>query len=184
MKKLVLILNLLLGSLAFADAKLKIWSPKERLEISNDKIVIDGKEEDFKCGHDEKTVVGKINFKGETFKISCSDDYPTGISIEDQTFADHDGDTGETWETQSLLFYDNASKSIVWSTITYTTNDPSIECELDGKKDCPKRKVECKKTGTLKRWNAKQKSFSAAKFEGKIPSRNLKPHEIYQDDCK
>lgn len=181
-----------------ANGKLRAWKAKESIELSSSQIALDGgSPNSLPCPHQTKTAVGKLEINSNFVELSCYDDYMGGFFHNEDNLAQKDGDAGESWETQSLLFYDKESKSLFLSLKTYSTYDTSIECDGYTKKDlkksgwsnqkiadCLAGLVKCKKSEKFKKWDPSKQKFFEASFSGTAPKRQFKPFEKYLKSCK
>jgi len=181
-----------------ADGKLRLWKAKESIELTSSQIALDGGSfSSIQCPHQTKTAEGKLEIKSISVELSCYDDYMGGFFHKEDTLAQKDGDEGETWETQSLLFYDKESKSLFLSLKTYSTYETSFECDgytnEDLKKsgwnkqkiaDCRAGLVKCKTSEKFKKWDPSKQKFFEASFSGSAPKRQFKPFEKYLKSCK
>ncbi len=174
------------------------WSPKKRIEISVKELVLDGnKVVPLKCSSPDKAKVGKLTLKADSFSVSCKADYLGGFYIHEDLLAQRDADAGDSWDTQSLIFFDETSKAWIWSLITYSTSDLSVNCDgqstdalrkqgwseqsIEG---CKNGKIDCRKVEKIKKWDDQSKIFSDHTFKGQVPQRKLKPFPRYLDICK
>jgi hypothetical protein len=190
----------ILTSLVFLSAfgNSQNWTAKKSIEISSSQIAIDGQNpSSLKCPHQQKSIVGKLEVQSIPVELTCADDYMGGFFYQDEVLSQRDGDAGDSWETQSLLFFDKGSKSLILSLKRYSTYDTAIDCDGSKKKDleksgmvneklkdCLAGVVKCKTSEKIKKWDDKSKIFIDVDFKGKMPQRRFKPFEFYLKNCK
>lgn len=174
------------------------WSAKESVEISVKELVLDrNKTTSFQCLSQEKTEIGRLTLKTESFSVSCKVNYLGGVYINESLLAQREADAGESWDTQSLLFFDDKLKAWIWSLVTYSTSDMSVICDGQSeealkkqgwseqdRKVCKEGKIRCRKTEKIKKWDRQKKIFSEFAYKGDLPKRKLKPFPRYLDNCK
>lgn len=181
-----------------AHGALQIWKAEKSVELSSSQMAIDGGSAiSLKCPHQTKAIAGTLELNRIPLEVSCYDDYMGGFFVKDELIAQKDGDAGEAWETQSLLFFDVASKSLILSIKAYSIYDNSLDCEgstkealqktgLSDKKiaACLAGEVKCKTSEKLKKWNPTSKRFVETNFSGRIPTRRLWTFGNSSGNCK
>lgn len=174
------------------------WIAKNSVELSSNQIWIDGvASAPLKCPHLKKAEFGKLTIRTIQLVLNCSNDYSGGIFVGDEALAQLDGDAGDAWDKQTLLFFDDESKSLILSRLVYSISDPRIECDGFSKdqlkeqgwsdekiSSCVAGKIRCNKSETFQKWNQESQSFAPFEFKGKVPARKLNPFKAYLKSCK
>ena len=166
-----------------AHGKPQNWKAQKTIELSHTQIAIDGdKSQALVCPHSTKAILGQLELSDITLDLSCYEDYMGGFFHKDEFLAQKDGDAGDTWETQSLLFFDPESKSLILALKYFSTYDTSIECQHN--KKCADEGIKCKTSEEFKKWNPKDQNFVDVKFKGTAPKRQFMPFDHYIKNCK
>jgi hypothetical protein len=177
----------------------EIIRPKISLEITQNQMVIDGKETvKLDCPHNSKrenTYFRKIEFSNQVYIVHCAKDYLAGIYLINSdkslgTLADNDGDEGLVWENQTMIFLDEMKTPTFWR-YQYSYFDNSVECSNmtteDKKKHgskCPFTGYTCKKSEDyFLKWDEKTQYLKWATYKGKLPQRNLQPSDDFKKHC-
>jgi len=130
--------------------------------------------------------VGKVNFE-----LSCFDDYLGGYFFPGikKAAAQMDGDEGDSWESQAMLFFSEKSSGLLLWIETWASSDGAINCDLQAldsqaMKQCKqKSKVTCSHEQKFYAWDLEAKTFKATEYKGDKPRRELMPFEFYLKNC-
>lgn len=193
----ILVLLVLLSSNVRATS-ISEWKFNKSIEISSKKLLVDGKAiSGFKCPFkkhtDKKEVLGIFSSKDFSLTVTCLDNYMGGFFVNESNLilAQKDGDAGQIWDKQSILFRDSkSSKYILWRT-DYFIDDTSVECDLmvpankAKYKECLKKsQLLCSNSETFYQWDKNSRRFKSTEYSGKKPQRLLSSKLAVLSSCK
>lgn len=183
-------------SFIFSVCAESLISPKSSIEFSENEMVIDGGSKiKFICPHDtfgKDNFYKTLKFKDKSLYLRCHNDYLGGIYLieggagKNFLIGQSDGDAGDSWNIQTLIFLNEMNELILWK-VYYSIYDKSADCDAmtedEKKRACIKPGFDCTKIENYYSWSDKNQTLTEISYKSKAPNRKLEAPENYKKHC-